>query len=93
MKSKITPPENIEYRNGIPIAQAVLVSPSSKSDPVYSWVVPVCPLCGHKHSHGAGTEPHKVDELLGHRVAHCPKGHNHIQGYILVKAANDGQKG
>jgi hypothetical protein len=32
------------------------------------WVIPVCPLCGGEHVHGA---PDGINDTGGHRVAHC----------------------
>ena len=52
------------------------------------WVVPVCPLCGEEHTHGAGDKGGDPLLLLGHRSAHCvPNKLN--DGYILVQAKGD----
>jgi hypothetical protein len=54
----------------------------------FTWVVPHCPICGKRHTHGGGNEEEKVDEFLGYRVAHCTdrKGMNILtSGYRLVR--------
>lgn len=44
-----------------------------------TWVVTTCPICGGEHTHGAGADPARVSEYLGHRVSHCTTA-----GYTLV---------
>lgn len=84
MTRKPTPPEHVDYQDGIPIAPAVLVPPTEKRlGPAFSWVIPVCPICGGRHIHGAGIDPDKVDCFLGHRVSHCSPRNQ--RGYILRK--------
>lgn len=45
------------------------------------WVVPICPLCGALHRHGAGGWGANSKLYLGHRQGHC---HQPNSGYILV---------
>ncbi len=49
------------------------------------WVVDVCPLCGQRHTHGAGRVGEDPRLYLGHRVAHCVTGS--ARGYYLEAAA------
>jgi len=51
----------------VPAAPAVL----QRGRACWSWVVPRCPLCGKRHSHGGGALDRDPRRLLGHRVAHC----------------------
>lgn len=60
-----------------PEAEAVL----QETDQCYLWIVPDCPLCGGKHTHGGGALSNDPRELLGHRVAHCAV----VGGYVLVE--------
>lgn len=45
------------------------------------WVVPVCPLCGGEHVHGA---PDGINDTGGHRVAHCAP---QSAGYVIQPIA------
>lgn len=62
------------------IAEAVL----TKGRDCWLWVVPTCPLCGGKHTHGGGSYQDDPREMLGHRIAHCGTGGD----YHLVERSN-----
>ena len=47
------------------------------------WVVDSCPICGRRHTHGAGAGQVDPRRVLGHRAGHCRIAQ---QGYVLVDA-------
>lgn len=65
----------------VPEAKAVLV----EAEEGYLWRVPVCPLCGEEHTHGAGTLQNLPQAYLGHRSPHCMSARGGA-GYVLVEA-------
>ena len=46
------------------------------SDDRISWIIPKCPFCGNKHTHGSAA--------LGSRVSHCQ---GNKSGYYLVPSS------
>lgn len=64
----------------------VRLVPPARSHPE-SWlaIVPRCPYCSTRHTHGAG----KDGTTLGHRTAHCADftGPGRELGYVLVRGA------
>ncbi len=46
------------------------------------WIVPRCPWCGKRHTHGAGCTQDNPLDFLGHREAHCLNGSG--RDYVLV---------
>ena len=55
----------------------------------YLWVIPRCPFCRRKHTHGGGATGEDPRAYLGGRVAHCGTGE--WREYVLVEqeAAGD----
>lgn len=51
---------------------------------LWTLTVPVCPLCGKRHTHGGGVD---ATPSFGHRVAHCVDG---TGGYVLTLATEGG---
>jgi len=49
----------------------------------YLWIVPVCPHCHQRHTHGGGPLAGNPRDLLGHRVGHCIGMES--SGYELVE--------
>lgn len=47
-------------------APAILTPPDRPGRP-WLWIIPSCPLCGSRHTHGAGLDGNRS----GTRVAHC----------------------
>lgn len=42
-----------------------------RDDGSFSLFIPVCPICGDSHRHGAGSLGEDPREYLFHRVGHC----------------------
>ena len=59
--------ENIKLRPQDRIARAVLIVRGR----CRWWVIPVCPFCGKKHTHGAGHVGEDLHDTLGWRTPHC----------------------
>lgn len=55
----------------IPEAVARVIVVHERRKDIYLLQVDCCPLCGKRHTHGAGTDPEQVHTYLGHREAHC----------------------
>jgi hypothetical protein len=51
----------------------------------WRWVIPKCPHCGRKHTHGGGAPGEDPRAYLGGRVAHCGTGE--WREYTLVEQA------
>ena len=66
----------------VPLAAAILVRHSWG----WQWVVPRCPHCGRKHTHGGGGRHDDPRQFLGGRVAHCGAGE--WREYYLVDAGD-----
>ncbi|MBF8187311.1 hypothetical protein ITP53_16540 [Nonomuraea sp. K274] len=47
-------------------APAILTPPRRRNGP-WLWIIPSCPFCGSRHTHGAGRDGNRS----GSRVAHC----------------------
>ena len=62
------------------LAPAVLVRHSWG----WQWVIPKCPYCGKKHTHGGGARGDDPRAYLGGRVAHCGTGE--WRDYWLIAA-------
>ena len=55
------------------------------SKPFRLWIVPRCPWCGKRHTHGAGRPQDNPQDFLGHRIAHCSNNIALGRGYDLVE--------
>jgi hypothetical protein len=86
MAYPMTPPDDDEAlafgRTAHVPAPAVL----KRTAVCWHWVVPKCPLCGKKHTHGGGRLDQDPRRLLGHRVPHCPDPPDAAGSYELVEA-------
>ncbi len=82
MTTHATPAISEEF----PVAFAVLIC---YRDGCFSWRVEKCPVCGGKHTHGAGVGREDPRHFLGHRAGHCFVS-NH--GYVLVEADPEGTR-
>ncbi len=54
-----------------------------ESETVRSWIIPRCPWCGKRHTHGGGKVTENPHDFLGHRIAHCSVGSG--RDYELVE--------
>jgi len=50
---------------------AALTEVQMGDDGTFSLFIPVCPICGDGHLHGAGAVGEDPRKYLSHRVAHC----------------------
>lgn len=62
-----------------PAAWCDLVIPAGRQ--TRFWVVPRCPWCGRRHTHGAGAHGGNPFDRLGERAAHCRGARD--RAYIL----------
>ena len=64
----------------IPSAPAIL----QRGRECWLWIVPSCPFCGKRHTHGGGPLDGDPREYLGGRASHCWLGDG--GQYILTEA-------
>lgn len=38
---------------------------------IWSWIIPICPYCGKRHTHGGGPIDGNPRTRMGNRGAHC----------------------
>lgn len=56
---------------------------------IWSWVIPACPFCGKKHTHGGGPLDGNPRTRMGNRGAHCldSRGKDYFLREIVDSAA------
>jgi hypothetical protein len=66
----------------VPIALCV-IEPATRPGEANHLIIPACPLCGGRHTHGGGAYGTNPRYLLGPRVAHCSNPAKAGSSYIL----------
>lgn len=59
-------PSAATNRDATTQAYAILAPPRRPGHP-WTWIIPTCPYCGSRHTHGAGHDGNRA----GTRIAHC----------------------